>query len=25
LVYGELGHERNSDGREVDLFAGVTL
>ena len=25
LVYGELGHERNSDGREIDLFDGVTL
>lgn len=25
LVYGELGAERNSDGRETDLFSGVTL
>jgi N-acetyl-1-D-myo-inositol-2-amino-2-deoxy-alpha-D-glucopyranoside deacetylase len=25
LVYGEQGSERNSDGREIDLFAGVKL
>ncbi|MEY3168926.1 MAG: hypothetical protein RL421_169 [Actinomycetota bacterium] len=25
LVYGELGEPRNSDGREIDLFSGVTL
>jgi N-acetyl-1-D-myo-inositol-2-amino-2-deoxy-alpha-D-glucopyranoside deacetylase len=25
LVYGELGQKRNSDGREMDLFDGVTL
>ena len=25
LVYGELGQQRNSDGREIDLFDGVTL
>ena len=25
LVYGELGQKRNSDGREIDLFDGVTL
>ena len=25
LVYGELGNKINSDGREIDLFDGVTL
>ena len=25
LVYGELAGERNADGREIDLFAGVKL
>lgn len=25
LVYGELGPDRNQDGREVDLFSGVQL
>jgi N-acetyl-1-D-myo-inositol-2-amino-2-deoxy-alpha-D-glucopyranoside deacetylase len=25
LVHGELGQERNADGRETDLFDGVTL
>ncbi len=25
LVYGELGEERNNDGREIDLFSGVKL
>jgi N-acetyl-1-D-myo-inositol-2-amino-2-deoxy-alpha-D-glucopyranoside deacetylase len=25
LVYGELAGDRNADGREIDLFAGVKL
>ena len=25
LVYGSLGIQRNNDGRETDLFAGIKL